>query len=140
MDDELSIYSLNTNGLGDKIKRKTIFRELQKYKNSIFLLQETHSKECEENIWNNQWGNSKTIFSHGDSNSRGVAIFFSHDMNVNIINEYRDKNGRIIIIDIEIGNSIYTIVNLYAPTSNYEKQQVRDHVQIEGCAVRVQHA
>lgn len=60
------IYSLNVNGIGDNKKRKAIFRSLHKVKKGIFLLQETHSSKESENIWRNEWGSKEIFFSHGE--------------------------------------------------------------------------
>ena len=62
-------------------------------------------------------------FSHGASNSRGVAIMITNNYEANIVNIRRDTDGRILIVDLERHGTIYTIGNMYAPTSNFERDQ-----------------
>jgi exonuclease III len=122
---DLNIYSLNANGLGDTAKRVTVFHKLKNKGEGIFLLQESHSTESTQRQWDLQWGNKNTIYSHGSSNSKGVAILFSNKFEVNVIKQCKDEEGRYIIIDIEHGDRIITIGNLYAPTRNKESEQIR---------------
>ena len=121
---QLDIISLNTNGLGNKVKREAVFRKLKQKGKGIFLLQETHSTEDVVEEWNRQWGNKNTIYSHGVSNSRGVAVLFSQNMSVDILKECKDDNGRFIIIDVSVDDTVYTIGNLYAPTRNFVNEQI----------------
>ena len=62
-------------------------------------------------------------FSHGTSNSRGVAIIITNNYDANIVNIRRDPEGRILIVDLERSGTIYTIGNLYDPTRNFEREQ-----------------
>ena len=71
------LISFNVNGLGEELKRRKIFNWLkQYYSKCICFLQETHSTAQCENKWKTEC-DSELIFSHGSSNSRGVAIFIS---------------------------------------------------------------
>ena len=69
----LSIASLNVNGLRGNLERKTIFHFLKQEQYDIILLQETHSNCADEKLWVCEWG-GKIFFTHGDNNSRSVAI------------------------------------------------------------------
>lgn len=62
------IVTLNVNGMSDNNKRNAIYYWCRKKKIDIVCLQETHStdKVGLNSMWN-----------HGLSNSRGVAILFS---------------------------------------------------------------
>ena len=68
--------SFNARGLRNRTKRLSLFRHLHlTYKNSIIVLQETHSTPSTENIWKNEW-RGKVFFSHGSETARArVAIF-----------------------------------------------------------------
>lgn len=119
------IYSLNVNGLPDNNKRKAIFNTLHKLEKGIILLQETHSCKEMESIWHNQWGNNNIIFSHGETNSRGVAILIANDIEHKITKCLTDNNGRYIVLDLEIGGASCTIINLYAPMQYFERNQIQ---------------
>ena len=86
------------------------------------MLQETHSTPEMEQRWQNDWGNKQMYFSHGASNSKGVAIIITNNYDANIVN-IRDTNGRMILLDIERKGTIYTVGNIYAPTRNFEQDQ-----------------
>ena len=81
----------------------------------FYLLHETHSSLQYESEWLEQW-ESKTFFSHGESNARGVAMLISKQLDVKINELKRDINGRFILIDCTISENKHIIVNIYAPT------------------------
>ncbi len=81
---DINFYSLKVNGLGDKAKRIAIFTKLKKLGMGIFLLQETHSTIATENIWKSHWGNQNIKFAHGSSNSKGVPILLSCELDIKI--------------------------------------------------------
>ena len=76
------------------------------------MLQETHSTGLVEQKWRNQW-RCKMFFSHGTSNSTRVLISITEDLDCKVNNELHDKNGRLLILDIEIQSEHYVIVNYY---------------------------
>ncbi len=64
------------------------------------------------------------IFSHGTSNSRGVATHFPPNVNYIILEKYSDNNGRFLLVKCKCGENIYTIINCFAPTQQYKKDQI----------------
>ena len=103
-----------------------MFRWLKQYhggNNGIILLQETHSTPDCEKLWKNEWG-SNIIFSHGASNSRGVAILFPRHIDYTIVNSILHEHGRYIILELEIIGTQICLLNLYAPTMDSEKEQI----------------
>ena len=121
---DVNVFSLNCNGLSDKVKRTSVFNHLKRKRKGIFMLQETHTTLNSEFTWKNQWGCKKVFFSHGTSNSRGTAILISSDYDVSVLKEFKDEYGRFIILDIIINEARFTLGNLYAPTRNFEKDQI----------------
>ena len=123
----LGILSLNGNGLGELKKRLTLMQWLKHNHNAdkkISFLQETHSTEKTENIWKNNWGKGKLIFSHGSSGSKGVLTILPESLNYDIKEIIRSKNGRYLVINATIDNIQYCLVNCYAPTCNDPKGQM----------------
>ena len=55
------------------------------------FLQETHSTLFDEKRWQDEL-KGKLFFSHGHSNSCGVAVGFSGKMNVNVLNKIQDND------------------------------------------------
>ena len=74
------------------------------------MLQETHSTGLVEQKWRNQW-RGKVFFDHGTSNSTRVLICITEDLDCKVKNELHDKNGRILIVDIEIRSEHYVVIN-----------------------------
>ena len=86
----LRIITLNVRGLRNENKRRSIFNYYRK-RADIICLQETHSTEVDEKCWRNEWGGIM-LFSHGESNARGVAILVCKGcpvMTENIKNDYK---------------------------------------------------
>ena len=61
-------------------------------------------------------------YSHGESDSRGVLIAFRESLSFQIENEIKDKNGRILILQVNIQGSNYILINIY--NANTEQQQL----------------
>ena len=88
----LNISSFNCRGIRDKTKRILIFNWLQKSYPGIILLQETHSVKEDEKQWKKEW-EGQIYFSHGTSNSKGVAILISPNLDLKFSNIINDPDG-----------------------------------------------
>ena len=121
---DFEVVSYNVNGLGDDRKRRKIFNYMKKHTSgkSIVFLQETCSTQKVEKLFEYQW-RGKMLFSHGAFSSKGVCICSRYDLDYNISEFIRDKNGRYIIARMEIQGKPYVLINCYAPNS--EKGQVK---------------
>jgi exonuclease III len=121
-DHSIQLTSFNVNGLLNEQKRNAIFNKLRSSFH-IILLQETHSTKEIEKKWKQEWG-GHIIFSHGTSNSKGVAILFPKNLDYNIDNINTDSNGRLILIKIKINETLYNICNIYIPTRDHKRDQI----------------
>ena len=121
----LKIHSLNVRGLQNVMKRKTIFEWLKVKYNGICFLQETHSTEKVETSWSKEWGGT-IFYSHGSSNSAGVAILISPQLSDTItINGFNSViDGRIIVLDVTVQGKNMILINVYAPTKDKAKEQL----------------
>ncbi|CAC5379210.1 unnamed protein product [Mytilus coruscus] len=119
----INLTSLNVNGFGNDFKHKSMFLWLKKFQSDIIFLQETHSIELYETIWKREWGGD-IYFSHGEKNSRGVAILFNSSTDYILKEKIADENGRYLILTVEIDNTDFVFVNYYAPTKNFENEQI----------------
>ena len=122
---DLKIYSFNVRGIGDQLKRRTVFRDLKKkYTNAIFLLQETHSSPNTEQNWKLEW-NGEIYFNHGTSNSCGVATLISPGLDINIKFLEKDDHGRILALIIQTNDeNDIAIYNIYAPVRSKVQEQL----------------
>ena len=110
------MMSVNVRGLRDATKRRSIFNFYRK-RAKILLFQESHSELSDEEIWRNEWG-GEILFSHGETNSRGVCILLPREMNFTVSKVDKDEQGRLIICQINIQENNITLVNIYAPNED----------------------
>ena len=70
-----------------------------------------------EDMWINQWGcgSNKLIFSHGESNARGVMTAGRESLDIKVTSVFKDNNGRFIILYAYIQEKSFLLVNYYAP-------------------------
>ena len=88
------------------------------------FLQETHSLTKDEK-------SGKIIlkilfFSHGNTNSCGVAIGFCALKSLCIIDKKSDENGRMLIIDAKVNEEKFLLVNLYNSSTEFEHIKTLD--------------
>ena len=88
----------------------------------MFLL-ETHSTFNDENIWKNDF-NGSVFYSHGTSQSCGVLIVYFGNLNFSFNKQVGDTNGRILILDENIDEIRYVLVNIYNANTEVEQVQV----------------
>ena len=123
------VGSFNCNGLGNKNKRSKVLNWLKKKKEDIIFLQETHSTLETESDWKRDWG-GEIYFSHGSSNSTGVAILFKkNDHNIEVGDVRTICLGRVLLIEITYNSVKYCLVNNYSPNS--DDQQFIENVFLE---------
>ena len=77
-DIDLKVFSLNCNGLHDNVKRTATMQKRKKARTRYLPTpRKTHSASQQEFAWATTWGCRAMYFSHGTSNSRGVAILIT---------------------------------------------------------------
>ena len=88
---------------------------------ALFFLQETHSSvEDKKQRSDNFLG--KIFYSHGTTNSCGVAIAFLGSKSLAVVETQNDDQGRILILDIKICDKELLLLDLY--NANIEKEQL----------------
>ena len=75
-----------------------LFFEWLNSKRGDFFIQDSHSSPESEIVWQEQWG-GKIFFSHGESNSRGVAVLIAPDTDIKIHSISHDQYGRYLLLD-----------------------------------------
>ena len=96
--------------------------------NGIVFLQETHSSEDTYNEWRDDF-KGRIFFSHGMQSSCGVMIGFLGSITFLPKSICKDKNGRILIIEAEIDDETFILINFY--NSNTETEQVKSINDLE---------
>ena len=108
------IMSLIVRGLRNRVKRSSIFSFLRDQNCQFYFLQEIYSEQKDENVWRNEWGGD-IFFSHGSTHSRGVCILINPSFRHTIENCKKDRNGRIVSIDLRTDTASISLCNIYAP-------------------------
>ena len=124
----MELISLNTNGIRDGRKRRSLFNWLKKFhkaQDKIVFLQETHTDENNEADWTEDWGHKNIIFSHGSSRSRGVAVILPESYNYTINSKEIDSEGRYIALNLTVDETQFFLINSYAPTADLPEQQLQ---------------
>jgi len=117
MDNTIQICSLNCRGLGDKQKRRDVFNYLRDKKYSIYCLQDIHSTKEVERYIKAEWG-YKCYFSHGNSQSRGVAILFNNNFEFKVNQIENSQDGNLLALSLTVHNKDITLINLYGPNTD----------------------
>ncbi len=82
-----------------------------------------HTEQVKLKKRKNEWG-GQIVFSHGTSNSHGVAILFPPTLDYNILEKQSDNDGCFLLLKCKFGEAIYIIVNCYAPRQQYKNDQI----------------
>ena len=114
MNNKIHVCSLNCQGLAAKDKRQRVYLWMKNQQCNVMFIQESHFTENIQSDIQKEF-KGQIIFNHGNSQSRGVAILIKDHLNAKIIDVYKDEDGRLIVANVEIEESIYTLVNVYAP-------------------------
>ena len=71
----------------------------------------------DEKLWKNEWG-GKLFFSHGENNSKGVAVLIKQLLKIDFENVNIDPTGRYCLAEIKIKDKTLVIGSIYAPTKD----------------------
>ena len=117
----LRLISLNVRGLHDAHKRQKVFSWFRSQQADVIFLQETFCKENFAPYFNANWKGQVIHSFSTSSHSRGVCILFKESLNVRVISKHCSADERKIFVNVDIENSIFTLLCLYAP--NIEKDR-----------------
>ena len=115
------IATINVEGLHRDKKRIAIFQNLIKDNFDIIALQETHCTEQVEKNWKEEWP-GKSTWTKGKSNQNGLAFLFNKNLDVNILDEEPDIQGRIFRITVKINGQILQLINFYGAHATNQQQ------------------
>ena len=121
--DNLKFISNNVKGIQKSEKRIKIFDYLKNSisPNGFIFLQETYSSVDDEKRWCDE-PNGNLYFSHGKTNSCGVAIGYVGSKSFVLANQTADKNGRLLLIEAIVDDVKFVLINIY--NCNTESQQL----------------
>ena len=129
---DLTICSLNVQGMRDVGKWKKLFKYLKNMNCDVFMLQETHTQAQDVELIQKQW-HRECFFDHGDTNSRGVTILFNTRLAFTIMDKCESKEGRYLILQVAIKGHQLSLINIYAPNTDSPEFYVNVFKLMEGC-------
>ena len=101
-------------------KRKAVLNWLYKSQADICFLQETYSTPEVVNKWKTQW-KGDTFFSHGSCHGKGTMILVKEQKDFKLILSKIDPLGRYILLEAEIQDSTFVLLNICAPNKCAEQ-------------------
>ena len=118
-----SVLTLNVRGLRSQLKRRSIFSYLKDQNCQFYFLQEIYSEPNDEKIWRGEWGGD-IFFSHGSTHSKGVCILVNPSLSSSssIENFSKDRDGRIVSINLIFKTANISLCNVYAPNDSQQQQ------------------
>lgn len=114
---QLKIKSFNVNSIGNKTKRGQIFEFIRKDPADIYVLIDTRIDKRIENQIRTEWG-GKAIFSSYSSQARGVGIFFSRHLDIEISELKADTKGNSLQILFKFDNKTINLNCIYGPNND----------------------
>ena len=112
----LNIATFNVNGLQNDNKRQKTSELLINRKIEIAFLQETHSTPEASKKWKKEWLGKSIWHSGTTPKASGVAILFKANLEIEIVQTQKDKDGQILNCIIKFEDDTYQLINIYAPT------------------------
>ena len=116
------IISLNARGLAARAKRHKLYAWFKKQKADIIFIQETHCTKSKLRTFKHSWDGMSFYGLTESAYSRGVGMLFRDGFDGNIIDYHATFDGRQLLVNVEIENKLYTLVNIYSP--NEEKKRI----------------
>lgn len=114
----LKVVTFNCRGLGGLDKRRDVLNYIKQKQFSISFLQDTHFTLNDYEQVRSFWGYDIYI-SSGQSNSRGTAILFNNNNEYHVLNEFKDKEGNFLILEINVYKKYdILLVNIYGPNND----------------------
>ena len=111
------VGSLNCRGINDVSKRKILFDEFEESNLTVILLQETKLDPSQHLEISNEWTKGPILLNSVFGKKAGTAILFN-TLQVKVLNDFYDRDGRVISLDFEILGDRYHLVNFYIPNEN----------------------
>lgn len=118
---ELTITSLNCNGLLSQFKQKAISNYCIANGIDVLFLQETHVSNLKLARYVQSFMKCKdSRWSFYNNHSSGVSILFFID--VDITKYFYDLDGRFVYVDCKIKNCDFRLLNVYAPNNECDRK------------------
>ena len=134
---KLKIVSLNVRGLSAVAKRRKINMWFKKQGADIIFIQETHCTTSKLQSFQNSWCGESYYSITPSAYSKGVAILFKPNLNLNVIDSISTEDGRQLLLNVYINGKCITLVNVYGP--NDTKDRIEFFKDLEPWVMKYSH-
>ena len=110
--DKLKFISYNVQGFKGNWKRKQVLHWLNREQFDILSIQESHFLLKDLPDWEKDW-DGDLFYSVGSNNSGGVCTLIKKGLEYKLISEFKDKDGRWLILVLQIDNIEYIVGTIY---------------------------
>lgn len=117
----MKICSYNIRGLNSAVKRAQVLYSLHRQKVGVVFFQETHFRADHIPNLQNRYYTTWFHDSFRYSKSKGVSIAIHKTIPYQLLEKWCNKDGRLILLKINIYGKKYTFVNIYLPNQNQLK-------------------
>ena len=119
-----TVTSVNVNGLRDGKKLKEL---LFVYRSDILCIQETNWDEEKVKEVREGW-KGDLFYNNGARDARGVAIMIKKDKVEDVREVYKDRTGRILVIEFRYDKSNFRLINIYVPNIEKDKRSILEEL------------
>ena len=132
----LNFVSNNVKGLQCRDKRIKLFEYIKNYisSNGFVFLQEIHSSLNVEKKWADEF-KGQLFFTHGKTNSCGVAIGCVGNKPCSLISQIKDNHGSLLALEVKIDSEMLILINIY--NANTESEQLSTLTQLNDMLTNV---
>ena len=123
---KLKIITLNVRGLRSPKKRRTLFHLFKKNDYDVICLQETYLLKTDIRIIEREWG-SKFHIAEGTKRSKGLLTLINKSIPASCFSLVSESD-RCLISNISIDDTYFSIINVYAPCINADKQSFLNNI------------
>ena len=118
--------SWNVNGLRTRSKLLRVRAALKTLSPSpdLVAFQETHGDEYWKGRYQRAFSEYHVFVSHGNSNSRGVALLVKKSVMFNLKQTLIDPQGRYILLKGQLNSTFFTFGSIYAPSDSAQKRHL----------------
>ena len=119
---EINVITVNVRGLNNHIKRRKLSRWLNDNQFHIAFLQETYCTDKSVNLFKDDFVGEIYHSVTKSPHSKGVAIWISSKLKHDIVNiVVSEDDGRKLLLNLDVCETIYSIISLYAPNNEKER-------------------
>ena len=117
MSENIKVITLNARGLNNNNKRLSLFQWVKDQNIDVAFIQESYCVDSFKRKFCKQW-KGKIFHSLSESkHARGVCTLVNDKLQLKVISNQSDKEGRKVLINVLINDQVYTMVNIYCPTN-----------------------